>query len=472
MKSRFVNVLVSLSLMVVASPLISLAESTTPPISGKALEIHNEFMRNLVLYDDPKLQAYVQELGELMVQNSSHAGRDYYFFVVDSEGVNAVTPGYGLVYVYRGLLTLLNSEAELAGVLAHEIGHNLGNHRGDTIRDITLGNIGAFVAGILTGSGSIYNSVGLANQERQAKARRERELEADAFAGEILYEAQYDPAEFLTALGALKDNSTFMSQYGGQGVSYHGTFASHPRSDKRLQEVIRQAGELPPGEATIGRERWRKMIDGLVIGPNYNGNKTPDQERYISEPLGITFVYPKTWSLSTKGAAILLKDAAKTVQLKIVASKVPNPVQPLSDVLASKLAQVGAKDKPEVVAIVDADKNEVGLIGAHGSKRIAIKRVGRHDYYFEGIAKDNSLSATQDAAVVSIIQEFRRISSNDLPPESITKIYFHRLQPGETFASLAEELKSEKYGEQSLRLINGYFPRGEAEPGTWIKMYK
>ena len=84
------------------------------------------------LYDSPAVAAYVSEIGHKALEQSPHAGRDYYFYVLDSAGVEAFTPGSGLIYISRGLLALIRSEGQLLGVLGHEIGHNVGNHLGRT----------------------------------------------------------------------------------------------------------------------------------------------------------------------------------------------------------------------------------------------------------------------------------------------------------------------------------------------------
>jgi len=438
-----------------------------PPPTGKVLRVHQEFMANIDLYKDDELQTYVQALGERLVEESEDAGKDYYFFVLDSPGVNAVTPGYGLVYVYRGLLTLMNSEAELAGVLAHEIGHNVGRHRSRTIGEITLGNVGAFVAGILTNSGNVMNSVGLANQERFSENRRDRELEADAYAAEFLYGAEYEPTEFLSALGALKDYSDFQSRFGDQNTSYHGTFSSHPRDDRRLQNVVAKAGALPPGEGAVGREQWRAVSEGMIVGPNYTGNKKPTQERFLNTALGITFVYPKDWDLKSNGQGVLLKDPQNTVQLKITARSITNATKTVREEFDTLYPKPATKS----VDLEDENKSVIGVIGADQTRRLALKRIGRYDFQFEGIAKNNALTAEQDKALVDIIMDFRRFSRADLPPEAITRITYQRLEPGETFASLAKALGDDEAGEPMLRLINGYYPRGEAEPGTWIKVF-
>ena len=71
---------------------------------------------------------------------------------------------------------------------------------------------------------------------------------------------------------------------------------------------------------------------------------------------------------------------------------------------------------------------------------------------------------------VNIIRSFRRMTRADRTSDTVTKLYFERLEPGQTFASLAEEMdKNDDNLANTLRVLNGYYPRGEAEPGTWIK---
>ncbi len=457
-------------------PLVAIAEQepewthANPPLKGKALRVHQEFMQNLKLYDDPELQDYVQYIGDLMLEQSEDAGKDYYFFIVDSPGVNAVTPGYGLVYIYRGLLTLMNSEAELAGVLAHEIGHNVGRHRTRTIGEITLGNIGAVVAGLLTNSNNVMNSVGLANQERFAENRRERELEADSYAAEFLHRAGYDPQGLLTALGSLKDYSDFQARFGNQTIAYHGTFSTHPRDDRRLKRVVEQAGELPPGEAMVGRERWREVSQGLVMGVNYSGNTEPGQQRFVSRELGITFVYPETWTVQTRGSRIVLRDPEDSVQLQIT----PKPLQDASGTVREEFDALFVPETTQSVELKDARDLVVGIIGADETRRLALKRYGRYDFQFVGIAKNNELSKEQDQVMVDLILDFRRLAAQDLPPENITRLAYTRLEPGETFESIAAKAATSETdqtaGAQLLRLLNGYYPRGNPEPGTFIKV--
>jgi len=266
----------------------------------------------------------------------------------------------------------------------------------------------------------------------------------------------------------LKDQSTLMARVQGGGGSYHGVFSTHPRSDKRLQEVVRSAGKLPPGEAYRGRAAYRKMIDGTVFGTNYTGNKRPDQERFTHKSLGITFVYPDTWSQVTKGKNITLKDEDKTVQLKITIEKTADKSLSSQQVLEAKYPD----DLSQVAKIDEQATKDLGTIGRRPQQRVAAIQVGRNTYHLQGIAKNNRLTDEQDAAFVEIIESFRRASRKDLAPDEVKRVYYKRLEPGETFASLAADKTLGKYTEGYLRVMNGYFPTGEPEPGTYIKLVR
>lgn len=467
MKKFMQQILVYSILIGVASSLFAAA-----PVAEKEKvypKVHYEIMSNKHLYDDAELSAYVTEVGQRIVDHSDKPNREYNFFVLDDKNVNAFTPGHGLVYINRGLLGLLTSEAQLAGVLAHEIGHDIGGHVKRGKRRRTLGSLGAIAAAVLIGNSGIKRAIDMSNAERFGAFSRELELEADEYGAEYLYRSNYDPAEMLGVLGVLKDYEMFIGRIsGGKNKTYHGVFSDHPRSDKRLQEVVLKAGTLPPGENFRGRNEFREVLTGLVYGENYDGNKTKDQARFTHKGLGITFVYPKDWSQFTKGKKIILNNPDKTLQLIITAEKTLDTALSSQEVLTAKYP-----DELENVEQIHAEEEkDTGTKARKPQQRVAIIFVGSNTYSFQGLAKDNQLSEEQDAALVEIITSFRRASRKDLLPNEVNKVYYRRLEPGETFFSLSANSALGIYTEAHLRLMNGYYPKGEAEPGTYIKLIK
>ena len=449
------------------------ASAPIPVLEGKskaAQKIHRDILTRTPLYDNPALSEYVTRVGLELVKNSDHAGRDYRFFILDDPGVNAFTPGHELIYFNRGLLTLLTSEGQLAGVLAHEIGHNTGNHLARQKRQRIVSGVASTAAAIVTRSNSLGNTVSLVGQARISGFGREMELEADKYAAEYLYNTNYDPEEMLGVLGVLKDHERFsnLGKGGSGGGAYHGVFASHPRSDKRLQEVVAQAGQLPPGEGFRGRAEWRSVLEGTVVGRNFSGNKGPDQDRYLNESLGVTFLHPKDWTRTTKGSKIILKDPEETVQLKITIEKTTDKSLSSQQALEKKFPS----DLSNVEPINTDSTKDLGTIAKRPTQRVALATVARNTYNFQGIAKNNNLTEAQDAEMVKIIKSFRRRTRADSSPDAVKRIYYERLEPGDTFAVLAERIAPGKNQENYLRLLNGYFPKGEPEPGTWVKLFK
>jgi predicted Zn-dependent protease len=442
--------------------------SSASALSPGALKGHLKKISKTPIYNDPDLAVYIEEVGQKVAAVSHEPNAGYQFFILDTDNTNAEATDDGLVYIDRGLLTMLTSEGQLAGVLAHEVGHHTGHHKSRLKTKHALGNFGEVLASILAGNSSVGSALDASNNVGLLRFKREVELEADQFAAQYLYKAGYDPEEMLGVLGVLKDQSTLLGQVKGVSASYHGVFATHPRSDKRLQEVIRSAGELPPGEAYRGREKYREMISNTVFGPNYTANKRPDQERFTHKTLGITFVYPKDWVQVTKGKNIVLKNAEKTIQLKISIEKTVDKKLSSQQMLEAKYPD----DLKDVFKIDEKATKDLGTVARRPQQRVAVIQVGRNTFHFQGIAKNNKLSDEQDKTMLGIIKSFRRATRQDLSPDAVKRIYYKRLEPGETFATLAKDQQLGKYTESYLRVMNGYYPKGEAEPGTYIKMVK
>lgn len=455
-------------IVTLATTLLCMVVQPASALSERARKAHLLKISQTPVYDDPELAAYITEIGKKLGKNSDEPEVNYQFFILDTPIANAEATNEGLVYIHRGLLSYLTSEGQLAGVLAHEIGHHTGHHLARMKRKNTFGNLGEFFASVLARNSGVGNAMNMANNVKLMEFKREVELEADAFAAEYMYKSNYDPQEMLGVLGVLKDQEVIAGLEQGVGGSYHGLFSTHPRSDIRLREAIEQAGELPPGEAYRGREKFRKMISGMVFGPNYTGNKRADQERFTQKTLGITFVYPDDWSQVTKGQNIVLKDAEKTVQLKISLEKTVDKSLNSQQVLEARYPD----DLSEIEKFDEEATKDLGTLARRPQQRVAVVQVGRNTYHLQGIAKNNQLTEEQDKQFVEIIRSFRRATREDLSPDEVKRIYFKRLEPGETFATLAADKELGKHTEIYLRVMNGYYPKGEPEPGTYIKLVK
>ncbi len=439
-----------------------------PNLSGGALKRHLSAIAANPILDNPKLNKYVQEVGERVLAASPHAGREYRFLVLDSDNPNAFTMGEDYIYLHRGLITLYQSEAQLAGVIGHEIGHNIGNHvsrrRGKGIRD----NVFATAMSILAGTTAVGDAIATQNVVNLQKYSRELELEADRFGATYLYNSNYEPEGLVEGLGTLFD---YVGLLAGKesGPRYHGLFSSHPRNDIRLRAVLREVGELPPGEADKGREAFREALSGAVFGPNLRRTAPPGYVRYNNEKLGITFLHPNDWDRTIKGSKIILKDPKKTMQFKIEIEKTAQQTLASDEAIKKKYPDNLSK----VEKIRPSAPKDLGVIAQRPNQRVALIKVARNTFHFQGITRDNNLTKDIDAVFLGMIGSFRRLHPNDKNPTELQRVYFEQLKPGQTFASIAADKTDENVAnERVLRAINGFFPKGEAEPGTWIKKIK
>ena len=459
-------------LFYVALPINSFAESAE---QKRGREAHEQLSQFTHFYTDEKVNTYVREIGERLVANSEWPDHPFHFFIVDSPGINAFAIQGGYVYINRGLLSYLTSEAQLAAVLAHEIAHVTKRHTARQTRQRNLGGAAAFIASLATFNGNLGDAIRLENQVRVSGFGREMELEADEFGATYLYKTGYDPEALIEVLGILKDHQTFSTlqarSQGAQAQTYHGVFSTHPRNDTRLREVIDQAGQLPPGEAFVGRSEFRDVIEGMVFGENDNSVKPPGYERYSSRGLGVTLAYPDSWERSTKGQTIML-NSDDGIELHINVTK-PNDISPSAEELLSIEHQITKLGKVEGVYEQDAAERDEAVMGIaeieEGDKRVALIKLGENAYFFES-QTPSPLSKEADEHIINVIRSFRRAEQTDFPPSDIKSVAFRRLEPGETFFELAQNKSFGRDTEDLLRLINGYYPNGEAQPGTWIKL--
>ncbi len=210
---------------------------------------------------DPALTEYVAGVGRRLAAVSD---RDlpYEFKVVNDSTPNAWALPGGKIAVHRGLLTELNSEAELAAVLGHEVVHAAAKH---SAKSITRGMLlqGAMVATAVASQGEEYGSLlmtgtGLAAQLVNQKYGRDAERESDLYGMQYMSKAGYDPK------AAIDLQETFVRLSEGRDTSWlAGMFASHPPSQERVENNRSTAQTLDPG-GEYGRDRYQAAIAGLI----------------------------------------------------------------------------------------------------------------------------------------------------------------------------------------------------------------
>lgn len=209
---------------------------------------------------DESLQAYIAEVGLKLAAVSDAPGLPYEFVVLNNSVPNAWAMPGGKIAINRGLLSLLNDEAELAAVLGHEVVHAAARHGASQMTRSTFIGLGSQIAAIAAQTQGYGQLGGLAAQlgggAWLAKYGRDAELESDYYGMEYMSSAGYSPE------GAVRLQELFVSLKDGKQQDFLSQlFASHPPSQERVEENIKRVSKLPPGKSY--RERYQRKTAQL-----------------------------------------------------------------------------------------------------------------------------------------------------------------------------------------------------------------
>jgi predicted Zn-dependent protease len=433
-------------------------------------EMHAQMMAEGAAYDDPELQAYVNRVGQRLVTNSDKPNMKFTFTVIDSPDINAFALPGGYIYMNRGLLSYLDSEAEMAGVLAHEIGHITGRHHGRRQTADITNKVIATTAYILTGSGDLADASQMYGAELVSGYGRDMELEADGLGAEYMYKSGYDPDALLAVIGVLKDQEQFQrvkAKTTGRKVgTYHGLYATHPRNDQRLKTVIRAANELETDEHIENPEvpgEFRAHMEGLVWGASVQDQRA--ENRYFHNKLAFTFEHPPEWNMVAGSKSIVASAPDGSASLTVTLRRRDAKANPRSVLEGSAGGTLSVGKELE-----QAGLKGYSAVASNGTdaRRLAVIDYNNLSYMFEGKASD---FATMDATLLTMIESFRPMHPKERSSGTPRYVHYIQVPRGATMASLAASTRIPN-AEAQLRLLNGLYPRGEPRTGDWIKIIR
>jgi beta-barrel assembly-enhancing protease len=240
---------------------------------------------------DPAVHRYVTLVGAVLATSSKRPGLPWTFIVLDTDGVNAFAAPGGFIHITRGALGLLASEAELAGVLAHELTHVTEKH---TINTIKKGKMVQMGASETLGDQSVFSRLAEKTTELvMAGFGRSEELESDREGLKLANQVGYAPNGLGDFLRRLEDRNRSASEK-------QGLFASHPEMTERVGLLANQAAAAKPAGTATLEARYRQFITykakpqaeiagveagaaGLAGGSG-KSDKTKDDEKKEEQP--------------------------------------------------------------------------------------------------------------------------------------------------------------------------------------------
>lgn len=255
-------------------------------------------------YDGPQA-AYVRQVGQRIAVQSglSNSGSDFTVSLLNSPVNNAFAIPGGYVYVTRQLLGLMNDEAELAGVLGHEVGHVAARHSSSRGRTSTIGAIGSLLLGVVTGNSQIAQLAGQAAQLYTLRFSRSQELQADDLGIRYLVGAGYDPRALASMLASLAAQTQLDAQArGGDARSLPEWASTHPDPAGRVRRA-EQAAARYPATGALNREAFIRQLDGLRYGDDPRQGVI-EGSTFRHPDLRLQFTVPQGFTMSNGARAV------------------------------------------------------------------------------------------------------------------------------------------------------------------------
>lgn len=447
---------------------------------------HEQVLKEYGVYADQRVQAYVNDVGQKLAAQSQRPNLKWTFTVLDSTEINAFALPGGYVYITRGIMAYLDSEAELAGVLGHEIGHVCARHgaqRATQQQHAGIGVVAATVLGAVLEAKGVPGATDMASRASQTAAAgyvasysRDQESQADKLGAEYLARNHYNPQNMVNVIVVLKNQERFAADTakaeGKPAPSGNNWLASHPSNDKRLADITNIAAGYVGQYGDDQRTRYLQSIDGLTFGDSAEQGVVRGRSFY-HEGLGFAMTAPTGWRIQNTADAITLVDGAADAGLivRVVpadAGKTPD------DVIRNVVKPSGGNTEHRTLNGLSATHFAGTTRTSQGQTRnvnlTIVAGPGGRNYAMQYGAKD---AAALDRALPQMKEaeaSFRALTPADRAaarPWALKTVAF----PRGGFAELAKSSPLTSQAEARLRLINGAYAGGtEPKAGQLVKV--
>ncbi len=423
-------------------------------------------------YDHARATAYVNEVGQKLARVSDLPNLKYTFTVLDSDVINAFALPGGYIYISRGLLALANTEAELAGVLAHEIGHVTARHSAQRYSSAIVAGLGTALLGIVAGGEAAQLGQQGAAIYLQGYSR-DQEFEADMLGVRYLARAGYETGSMASFLASLKAYSELEAKISGlpDPASRYNIMSTHPRTGDRVIAATRAAQATSVANPRIGNLDHLNAIEGIVFGDSDAQGFVRDRV-FAHKDLGFRFEVPDGFHLANGTRQVVARGPNDSIILFDAGAKTHRGS------MASYLANVWAPS----ARLTDVETLDVnGLEAATGTTRVARRgravdlrlvaiRFSPDQIYRFMFVTPPAMTQQLSVPLRRTTFSFRRLSERekaDLRPWRVTTA---TVAPSSNVSKLSRGLPLPGPKEEWFRVLNGLRPGSEPFPNQRVKL--
>lgn len=411
-------------------------------------------------YHDPAINSYVDRVGQTLARHTERTDVAYTFTVLNSPIANALaTPG-GYIYVTRGMLALVNNEAELAGILGHELGHITALHHAQAQSRQTLASIGLTVLAATVGvPPSLMQGTQLAALAFLRAFSREQEYEADQLGARYMARSGYDPDAMVSFLRNLEAHSDLQARIlGGPSPMRRFDFLdTHPNTPDRIASAISAANVTVAARPIVGRDSYLDAIDGMLYGESAEQGYI--RGRLFAHPaLRIRFAVPRGYQLFDARRAIYALGPGNAI---IIFDS-----EPRAKIFAQRtmVQYVEAATKADLNALqamrVDGLEAATGWINVRTNRGpmelrlAAIRADASHIYRFRFLTALSLLSQLGPGNLRTI-QSFRKLTPAEAAALKPLRVRVATVKRGDAIATIAKRMAFERDRIERFRVLNG-----------------
>jgi predicted Zn-dependent protease len=466
--------------------LIVLAGCATNPVTGKkelsfmseaeeiriGQEMDVEVRREMGVYDDPGLQEYVESIGLRLARSSERPHLPWQFAIVDVPAVNAFALPGGYIYLTRGIMSYLDDEAELAGVLGHEIGHVTARHAAQQYTRAATASIGLTIGSIFfpgmrpfgslaeTGLGILFLKYG-----------RGDELQADRLGARYAVTNAWDPAgvpALLTTLQRIEEMSD------RRGIPNWASTHPHPEDRvERVQPVVAELMREAPATLRLDREAYLRRIDGLVHGDDPREGVVRGNN-FLHPDLRFALTFPDGWEVTNGKEAVVAKDPGREVMMVLQFVRQTRG-RTLEEAATRGMRDDGYRQIEGARTTINGLDAYLGTYQGNAPKlgrvttRAAHIQAGRTVYLLAGLARPDDYPVVERdfAAAIRSFRPLDRAEAADIRPN---RIDLYVVRPGDTWQSIAQRAGQGNLKATTLAIMNNSAINAQPEPGRQIKI--
>ncbi|HEX9729035.1 MAG TPA: M48 family metalloprotease [Gemmatimonadales bacterium] len=426
-------------------------------------EYDQQVVAQMGLYPDQALQQYIQQLGSRLAATSERPDLPWTFRVVDDPVVNAFALPGGFIYITRGILAHFQSEAELAAVLGHEIGHVTARHSVNQASKQQLAQIGLVVGMVLKPELQQYAGVASAGLGLLfLKYGRDDERQADDLGLRYMRRANYDGRRMPNVFSMLER----VSQASGGGGTPE-WLSTHPNPENRRERIERAITTLPTDSlgTLVNAESYLRRLDGLIFGQNPRDGFFRGSD-FFQPDLAFRFTFPQGWTTQNQRNAVVGVSASEDALVQVTIAQEAGP----ASAARAFFAQEGVSGTPSASSIngLNAEGGDfaAAIEGGTLQGRVMFVSYGGNVYRLMAYAGEAGWPA-QAATATAAIQSFQRLTDQTMLAVQPIRLDIITLDAPLTVAEFARRYASPVSAEVvalvNQRSADGRLPRGLAK---------